>query len=288
LSGRTGSRYTVSENLSRAEKVMRRVIALILSCLPIFVLSCNSIELERRHLVVSGSESFAPLLRDIAVRFQARHPGVRVDIATNPLDRLVPDTREGLIDVALVGRELRPDDGLRGVPIARDGLAFIAHPNNPVASLDERQLVGLLTRAYTDWNEVGGSPGRVFVAGVADGWALRTSLLNRFQLDPTRVPLDLPLYDNARVIDAIAHNPRALGYVSLASVLNEQSVRVLSQGGVEANLENLRNGRYPYTRPLVLASRPQSNELAAAFVEFCQSPEVGDLLERHGYVTTQP
>ena len=263
---------------------MRPVILLGLSFLPIFTMSCNSIELEKRHLVVSGSQSFAPLIRDIADRFQTLHPGVRVDIAATPVDSAIGETREGLVDVALLGRALRPEEGLRGVEIGRDGLAFIVHPSNPMPAPDERQLVALLTRAYTDWNEVGGTSGRVVVVGVADGRALRTSLLSRFQLESSRVPLDQPLYHNAQVIDTVAHNPQALGYVSLASVAQSKGVRLLSPGGVGATIENVRSGRYPYARPLVLASRVQTNELATAFIEFAQSSEVHDLIERHGFV----
>ncbi len=265
---------------------MRRAILLILSSLPLFGMSCNSIDLERRHLVVSGSQSFAPLIRDIADRFQAIHPGVRVDIATNPADRMIAETREGLVDVALLGRALRSEDGLRGVEIARDGIAFIVHPSNLVPAPDERQLVGLLTRPYTDWNDVGDGAGRVVVVGVVDGRALRTSLLQRFQLTSASVPLDLPLYHNAQVIDAVSHNPRALGYVSLASVGKTQAVRLLPMRGVDATTENLRSGRYPYARPLVVVTRNQANELASEFLEFAQSPEVRALIERHGFVST--
>jgi len=269
---------------------MRPLIAFPLSFLPVFVLSCNSIESNQRHLVVSGSPSFAPLIRDMADRFQAQHPGVRVDVSATSADRLVAETREGLVDVAVLGREVRSADGLRGVEIARDGLAFVIHPSNPVPGCDERQLVGLLTRAYTDWAEGGGSAGRVVVVGVADGRPSRTALLRRFQLESANVPLEVPVVRDEQVVAAVARNPQALGYVSLASALaGGQSVQLLTVGGVRPTLENVRNGRYPYARPLVLASRVRPDELAAAFIEFAQSPEVRDLLEKHGLApTTQP
>jgi phosphate transport system substrate-binding protein len=268
---------------------MRQSLSLLLSFLPIFVLSCNSIDLEQRHLVVSGSSSFAPLMRDIADRFQAQHPGVRVDVSTSA-DGVVGETREGLVDVALLGREVRSADGLRGVEVARDGLAFIVHPSNPLSAPEERQLVGMLTRAYTDWSAVGGSGGRVVVVGVAEGRASRTALLRRFQLESANVPLDVSLNRDGEVVEVVAKNPQALGYVSLATALEgRQSVRLLPLGGVSPTLENLRNGRYPYVRPLVLASRVQPDELALAFLEFAQSPEVHDLLQKHGFApTTQP
>ena len=266
---------------------MRRPLLLILSFLPLFAMSCNAIEVQQRHLVVSGSLSFDPLMRDLAERFQTLHPGVRVDVSTASAARILAETREGLVDVALFGREVRLVEGLRGVEIARDGLAFIAHPSNPVPSLDERQLVGLLARTYTDWSDVGGSGGRVVVVGNADGLDTRTALLRRLRLESSDVPLDVSLYRNGQVIQSVATNPQALGYVSLAAVGNNQTVRTIALGGVSPTLETVRNGRYSYSRPLVLAARAQPGELAAAFVEFGQSPEVHDLLERHGFAPKQ-
>jgi phosphate transport system substrate-binding protein len=267
---------------------MRRSISLLLSILPILGLSCNSIELQQRHLVMSGSPSFEPLMRDLAERFQALHPGVRVDVSTAPADRTITETREGLVDVALLGREVRSVEGLRGVEIARDGLAFIAHRGNPVSSLDERQLVGLLTRTYTDWSDVNGNGGRVVVVGMAEGRDTRAALLRRLRLESPDVPLDIALYRNEQIIAAVANNPKALGYISLAAVGNDQTVRIIPQSGVSPTPESVRDGRYPCTRPLVLAARAQTGELAAAFVEFGQSPEVSDLLERHGFAPKQP
>jgi phosphate transport system substrate-binding protein len=251
-------------------------------------MSCNAIEVRQRHLVVSGSPSFDPLMRDLAERFQTLHPGVRVDVSTATADRVLAETREGLVDVALLGREVRLLEGLRGVEIARDGLAFIAHPSNPVPSLDEPQVVGLLTRTYTGWSDVGGSGGRVVVVGNADGLDMRTALLRRFRLESADLPLDVPLYRNGQVIQSVATNPQALGYVSLAAVGDNQTVRTIALGGVSPTLETLRNGRYPYSRPLVLAARAHPDDLAAAFVEFGQSPEIHDLLERHGFAPKQP
>ena len=267
---------------------MRRALFLGLSLLPLFAMSCNAIEVRQRHLVVSGSPAFDPLMRDLAERFQTLHPGVRVDVSSASADRVLAETREELVDVALLGREVYLVEGLRGEEIARDGLAFIAHPSNPVPSLDERRLVGLLTRTYTGWSDVGGSAGRVVVVGNADGRDMRTAVLRRFGLESADVPLDAALYRSAQVIESVASNPQALGYVSLAALGDNQTVRTIALGGVSPTPETVRDGRYPYSRPLVLATRAHPNDLAAAFVEFGQSPEVHDLLARHGFVPKQP
>ena len=93
---------------------------------------------------------------------------------------------------------------------------------------------------------------------------------------------------NGQVIQSVATNPQALGYVSLAAVGDNQTVRTIALEGVSPTLETVRNGRYPYSRPLVLAARAHPDDLAAVFVEFGQSPEIHDLLARHGFVPRQP
>jgi len=257
------------------------------------LLGCQVAEPPRKHLVVSGSPSLTPLAQDIAQRFEQIHPGSRIDIAQAPATgNVIDETRQGLVDVALMGRALRASEtDLRGTVLGQDGLAFVVHGSNPVAALDERQVVNLLTHSYTDWREVGGSPGPVTLFGVADGVDLREALLLRFGLVKTSVRLDALLYRNDQVIEAVANNPSALGYVSLAAALKPasvQTIRLLSVGQIQATVENVSNGLYPYTRPLMLVSRLQNEELAQKFIDFASSVEVHDLIAKHGFAAVLP
>jgi len=268
---------------------MRPIIAFLL---PLLMMGCQAADLPQRHLILGTSPALAPFARDLATRFQLSHPDVRIDVTTEPADGVIADTRQGLIDVALVGRSFRANEtDLQGTVVAQDGIAFIVHRSNPVSSLDERQLVSLLNHSYTDWREVGGSAGPVHLFGLGEGLALRESLLNRFGLAKNAVGLDPPLYSGEQVVEAVAANPAALGYLSLAEARKAsagQSIRVLPQGGVEATVQNLRNGSYPFTRPLMMAARPEGNELNRELIEFAASPAAHDLIESHGFAPAPP
>ena len=173
---------------------MHRALAGIICILPLCSVACNAAVERPRHVIVSGSPAFAPLLHDLAARFEMKQPGAHVDLATSPIDRILTETRQGLVDVAIVGRDLRPDEtGLRSTEVARDGIGFIVHRSNAVPSLYEAQLVGLLTRSYSAWGEVGGGGGPVVLYGVAENRALHESLVHRLNLTPVVFARDSPL-----------------------------------------------------------------------------------------------
>jgi phosphate transport system substrate-binding protein len=245
-----------------------------------------------RNVVVVGSRSIVPLVRDLADRFQEEHDDVRINIEPALADRTVADTRQGLADVGLLGRALRPDEtGLHSFALARDGVAFVVHRDNPVRDLPEAQLVGLLSRVYTDWKEVGGSDRPVVIVGPGEGRGLRDFLLEQFSLRPVQLRPDPALSGSEQVLQAVASQPAALGYTSLGAAeafAARHPVRLLKVQDVPATLENVRNGRYPLIRPLVLLSREPAVEAAREFLEFARSAEVRDLVRKYGFVPVAP
>src|SRR2546423_13468121 len=108
---------------------------------------CRQAGPESRNLVLTGSNTMAPLVRDIAQRFEAEHPGVHVNVQGVGSERGIADVQQGLADAGMVGRALRPEEvGLYTFPIGRDGFAFLVHKENPVAALTDTQVVNVYTR----------------------------------------------------------------------------------------------------------------------------------------------
>lgn len=259
--------------------------------LPLAVVGCGSSERAAPSLVLSGSKSMLPLLTDIRERFEQDHPRARLHIEVTTSDKGIADTRTGLADVGLVARRLHPDEmSLHAVEIARDGVAVVLHRDNPVKSLDDEQIVGLFTRRYSNWKEVGGTDRLVTPLGVSEGRSLRRVFLDHFALSPNRVKTDPGISSSEQVLAGVANRPNAIGYVCLGRAelaSTKQPIRLLPLGNVPATLANLRAGRYPLTRPLLLVTRDTPTGLVKQFLDFARSDEAADLLEKHGFAPAQ-
>ncbi|RMG08551.1 MAG: phosphate ABC transporter substrate-binding protein [Planctomycetota bacterium] len=250
---------------------------------------------EERTLVLTGSSTVAPLAAEVGKRFAALHPGVRVDVHTGGSSRGVADARRGLADLGMASRALRADEAdLVAYPIARDGIALIAHASNPVRGLTREQVRAIYRGEARSWAAFGGPrTGRIVVVHKAAGHSTHDLFLAHFGLREREVRADVVVGDNAQGIKAVAGNPLALGYVSIGAASTDAArgvpLRLLALDGVAPTIEAVRSDRYPLERPLNLVARGPARGLAAAFVAYARSEAVADLVTGLGFVplTTQ-
>ena len=87
----------------------------------------------------------------------------------------------------------------------------------------------------------------------------------------------------AVMMTTVAGNTDAIGYVSLGS-LND-SVKVLSIDGVEATVDNIKNGTYSVARPFNIATQENPSEAAQDFISFIMSEEGQAVVEENGYIS---
>lgn len=85
---------------------------------------------------------------------------------------------------------------------------------------------------------------------------------------------------NGTVREIVAHDPAAIGFISLGLVSNQ--VRALELDGAAANDENIRNGSYRLVRPFLFVSRGELTGLAKRFVDFVLSDEGQALVKEEG------
>ena len=170
-----------------------------------------------------------------------------------------------------------------GVTVAKDGIAIIVNPNNPVADLSVEQIAQLATGEITNWADVGGTDGQVVFMGREAGSGTRDGFES---ITGTK---DACKYQNeltstGEVIAAVASNPNAIGYASLSAV--DETVKAITVGGVEPTEETVLDGSYAIQRNfnfIVSDSTPLS-EAAQAFVDFATSADASDLIAGAGAV----
>lgn len=240
-------------------------------------------------LVITGSSTVAPLVLEIAKRYEALNPGVRIDVQTGGSSRGIADARSGLADIGMASRALKAEESdLVGNAIARDGISLILHADNPVQSLDEAQVAAIYTGQITNWKDVGGRDAPISVINKAEGRSTLELFLQHFKLKTETIRASVVIGDNEQGIKTLVGNPDGIAYVSIGAAeyaaTHGTPIKLLAMSGVAASTESVREGRFPLSRPLTLVTKTQPTGLSAAFIDYSRSAAVHDLLQQLYFV----
>lgn len=122
------------------------------------------------QLRIAGSSTMAPMITEVAKRFQAQHPGVLIDVQSGGSGRGIGDVREHRAHIGMASRALSDKESdLYSFAMARDGVALAVHKDNPVRNLSQQQVVDIFTGKITNWREVGGRNAAIIVMAPKEG-----------------------------------------------------------------------------------------------------------------------
>ncbi|MGI2904457.1 phosphate ABC transporter substrate-binding protein [Tolypothrix sp. VBCCA 56010] len=249
----------------------------------------NNTNKPQGKLVLTGSSTIAPLTAEISKRFESGHPGVRVDVQSGGSSRGITDARQGVADIGMVSRALKPEEkDLKVFSIARDGVTVILHKENPVQSLSDKQVVDIYTGKVTNWQQVGGQDRAITVVNKAEGRSTLELFTNYFKLKNSDIKAQVVIGENEQGIKTVAGNPNAIGYVSIGSAENSAAnkvpIKLLPVNGVAATTANVQNSTFPISRPLNLVTKTEPQGLTKEFIDFAQSQQVSDIVKKQNFV----
>lgn len=84
------------------------------------------------------------------------------------------------------------------------------------------------------------------------------------------------------VIQSVAGNSAAIGYISLGSL--DDSVKAVQVDGVDATVENVTSGDYKLQRPFNIVTNGEVGELPQDFIDFIMSADGQAIIEEEGYI----
>jgi phosphate transport system substrate-binding protein len=231
-----------------------------------------------------------PLVIEIAKRFQARQPGTEVIVRSGGSGKGVADVRAGASDIGMVSRPLfGAERELQAFPIARDGVAMIAHRDNPVSNVTLAQLQNVITGRVAAWKQLGGRDAPIKLIWRGEGQGSVGLLLGYLELKSADVkrPHDI-IVENKVAIDAVAASPHAIAPMSVGEAERRRNagtaIKLLQVDGVEPSALMILNGQYPLARPLSLVTAKLPEGAARAFIDYALSPAVADLIRKYDFV----
>ena len=194
---------------------------------------------------------------------------------------------DGLLDIAVSGRELKPEELARGLKIvAKLRTPFIFITSHPKPNgLRSAELADLYRRPNAAWSD--GSPIRLVLRPRSDS---DTLLLGATfpgmagALEEARQRPELPTaatdQDNINLIERF---PNSLATSTLTQVMTERSqVRIVALDGVEPTLENLESGKYPFAKPIYFVVPKNPKPAAERFIAALNNPAVQSVLRASG------
>ncbi len=232
----------------------------------------------------NGSTSMESVMGSLIEAFREVQPGVTVNYTASGSGAGITGAQDGTCDIGLASRDLDSDEtGVDQITVAKDGIAIVINPANPVEDLTIEQIAQIFTGEITNWSEVGGEDAPIVPMGREAGSGTRDGFESITGTE------DACVYQNeytstGEVIASVASNPNAIGYASLSSV--DETVKAITVGGVAPSEETVLDGTYAIQRNfnfIINESTPLS-EAAQAFVDWATSTEASDLIAGAGAV----
>ena len=232
----------------------------------------------------NGSTSMESVMAALIESFNQTYPNVTISYDATGSGAGITAATDGTADFGLSSRELHEDEtGLTGHVVALDGIAMIVNTANTVEDLSLEQIAGLFSGEITNWSEVGGPDQPVTIIGREAGSGTRDGFESIVGVEDVCV-YDQELTSTGAVIAAVAANEYAIGYASLSAVSDE--VKTITVDGVAPSEETVKDGTYAIQRPFLMVTNDSAtlSEAAQAFLDYCLSPEVADIIANAGAI----
>jgi phosphate transport system substrate-binding protein len=258
--------------------------ALLLVSAALLLSACGQAQTQR--LTLTGSTSMTPFVERLAEHYQHAHPGTAIDVQGLGSSAGIRAALESISELGMSSRALTDEEAgqLERLVMARDALAIIVHPANPVSSLSGDQIRAVFRGDITSWSALGGAARPIVVitreAGSGTASAFEELVM---QGDPNH-PSALRQGSNGAVRQIVADHPDAIGYISLGIV--DPSVRAVTIDNVPPSVAEVESGAYRLVRPFLIVWRSDHalSPLASAFLTYVQSPEGRAEIARDGLV----
>jgi len=291
---------------------LTRGFGLLLVCL---ILVSEVARSEEGSLIITGSDTMAGVLSEWAGDFRSLRAGVTIEIQASGSATAPTALAEGTANIGAMTRlmsSVEIADFLRRqghlptpVPVGRDALALIVHPENPLRSLSMPAIDRIFSanslcqggsrlrswrRLLEETVSLSDGESQAFDAGIQVYGRTAVSgsygFFQQYALCGGDFAADVgELPGFAAIVDAVATIPGAVGYVGLGFVDSRvRTVAVMAPSGedVDVNQQGYPLARYLY---LYLAAAPDQRgaSLECEFLRYTRTARAQDVLLSHGF-----
>jgi phosphate transport system substrate-binding protein len=284
---------------------MMKRIALTLSLLLLTTITgCDSKPSQQstpvQSLSIKGSDTMVHLVSSWTEEFMETQAEIDISVTGGGSGTGIAALINGTTDICASSRGIKEKEREQAeankvfpleIPVARDGIALIVNPKNPVNSLTIDQVRMIYTGKFTNWKELGGPDARIILLS-------RESSSGTFVFFQEHVLNKEDFSSSARLlpgtsalVQAVAADRGAIAYVGLGFAAEARgtakTLGVQAEGQPSPVLpseETVRSGAYGVSRPLFFYTNGAPGDAAKQFIDFCLSPAGQKIVRETGYV----
>jgi phosphate transport system substrate-binding protein len=250
-----------------------------------------------------GSDTIVNLALAWAEFYQAQHPEVRISVTGGGSGTGIAALVNGTVDIANASRRIKDEEmqealknGIQPVEfiIARDAIAIIVHPDNPVDRLTLQQLSDIYSGKIANWQEVGGEDRPIVRLSRETNsgthvYFLETVLRLGDKTNTTLFSMDTLLLPSSEgIINEVRQNENAIGYDGLGYVPDDLKIIAVAKeaGGpfILPMISTVNDKSYPIARDLYMYTAGEPTGVVQDYLEWILSNEAQDIVVELGFV----
>lgn len=250
-----------------------------------------------------GSDTIVNLALAWAERYQGDHPDVRISVTGGGSGTGIASLINGTVGIANASRQIKSEEiktaesnGVEPLEhiIARDAIAVIVNPENPVDKLTLQQISDIYSGRISNWQEVGGEDRPIVRLSRETNsgthvYFLETVLRMGNSDDKTLFSMDTLLLPSSEgIIAEVRQNPNAIGYDGLGYVPHDLKMIAIAEteGGayVLPSIPTVNDKTYPIARDLYMYTDGQPQGTLKEYLDWILSPEAQEIVAELGFV----
>jgi phosphate transport system substrate-binding protein len=283
--------------------------ALVTFLLSLLIISCSpnssnpSSDSQAKYIENKGSDTIVNLALAWAETYQAEHTDVRISVTGGGSGTGIAALINGTVDIANASRRIKEEEsaeananGVEPVEfiIARDAIAVIVNPENPVSQLTLQQISDIYSGAITNWMEVGGEDRPIVRLSRETNsgthvYFLETVLRLGDSDDKTLFSTNTLLLPSSEgIIVEVRQNPNAIGYDGLGYVPDDlKMIAIAKEAGapyVLPSIPTVNDKSYPIARDLYMYTNGEPAGIIREYLDWILSEQAQQIVVELGFV----
>jgi phosphate transport system substrate-binding protein len=283
--------------------------ALLVLFLSFILISCSSnssnAASDSRALYIEnkGSDTIVNLALAWAERYQAEHADIRISVTGGGSGTGIAALINNTVDIANASRKIKQEElddaNANGVDpvehiIARDAIAVIVNPENPVSELTLQQISDIYSGKINNWSEVGGEDRPIVRLSRETNsgthvYFLETVLRLGSKENKTLFSTDTLLLPSSEgIIVEVRQNPNAIGYDGLGYVPHDlKMIAIAKEDGapyVLPSIPTVNDKSYAIARDLYMYTNGEPSGIIREYLDWILSSDAQEIVAELGFV----